>query len=151
MNEAATSNTQELSPTEWHALNSLADDIEPVESVSLSLRREGLSPSADEFLATMFRLYRLGFITIRQAAIHGFGQEFQERTITPSQPSEVVGDLDELFREFYTAGHYLHSVSIPADAPPSGVPFGIYFDLTPAGRTEWNKPIYESFSNETNA
>ena len=145
MNEAAISRTKELSPDEWHALNSLADDIEPVEAVFRSLHREGFTPSADEFLAIMFALFSRGFVTIRQASISGFGQQFAERTITPSQPHEIVGDLDSAFREAYSLGDYLHHVAIPADSTPAGVPFGIYFDLTPAGRTEWNKPIYESF------
>ena len=140
--------SQLLSPVEWNALNALADDMEPVESVFRCLREDGVTLSADEFLATMFGLYRRGFITITQAPIPAFGQQFSERAITPSSPEEIVGDLDAAFREAYRHGDYLRRVSIPADSAPAGIPFGIYFDLTAEGRAEWSKPVYEPFVNE---
>ena len=134
--------SQELTRAEWCALNALADDIEPVEEVSRSLRQDGFTLSADEFLQTMFRLIQRGFVTVSQAPIPAFGQQFSERTITPSRPEDIVGDLDAEFRQTYARGDYLQRVSIPA---PGGVPFGIYFDLTSAGRAEWGKAIYKAY------
>jgi hypothetical protein len=59
-----------------------------------------------------------------------------------------TGDLEVAFRDTYAHGGYLRSAAIPAGTPPAGVPFGMYFDLTPAGRTEWDLPEYESFVEE---
>ncbi len=136
-------NSEEVSPAEWHALDSMADDMEPVEEVARAIREAGILCTPDEFLETIASLFRRGFVTIRQAPMPAFGQEFPEREITPSKPGEIVGDLDAEFRATYAHGDYLRHVSIPADSAPAGVPFGIYFDLTPSGRAEWEKPIYE--------
>ena len=138
-------NNQPLSRVEFHALNALADGIEPVEFVLGSFEEEGITLSRDEFLAVMFGLFRRGYITISQAPIPAFGQQFSERTITPASPEDIVGDLEIAFRDTHAHGGYLRSVAIPADITPAGVPFGIYFDLTPEGRAEWDLPEYESF------
>ena len=140
-----------LSKIEFHALNALADGIEPVEFVLGSLQGEGITLSGNEFLAVMFGLFRRGYITVSQAPIPAFGQEFSERTITPDRPEDIVGDLEVAFRETYARGGYLRNAAIPAETPPAGVPFGIYFDLTPEGRTEWDLPQYESFVEERSA
>ena len=137
--------SNELTRAEWCALNALADDIEPVEEVSRSLRQDSFTLSADEFLQTMFGLIQRGFVIVSQAPIPAFGQQFSERTITPSRPEDIVCDLDAEFRETYARGDYLRRVSIPADSEPAGVPFGIYFDLTYLGRAEWGKPIYKVY------
>ena len=151
MNEAAMSGTGELSPAEWHALDSMLDDIEPVEEVARAIREAGIVFSADEFLATMLSLFRRGFITIRQAPIPAFDQEFSDREITPLQSSEIVGDLDAEFRATYAHGDYLRRVSIPADSEPAGVPFGIYFNLTSSGRAELQCRTPKSASSEGGA
>jgi hypothetical protein len=137
--------SEQLTRVEWCALNALADDIEPVEEVFRSLHEDGFTLSADEFLQTMFALVRRGFVTVSQAPIPAFGQSFPERAITPSRPEDIVGDLDGEFRQTYARGDYLHRVSIPAGSEPGGVPFGIYFDLTSAGRAEWDKPRYRAY------
>jgi hypothetical protein len=137
--------SHELTRTEWCALNALADDIEPVEEVSRSLREDGFTLSADEFLQTMFVLIQHGFVTVSQAPIPAFGQQFSERAITPSRPEDIVRDLDAEFRETYARGDYLRRISMPADSEPGGVPFGIYFDLTSLGRAEWNKATYKAY------
>ena len=134
-----------LTRVEFHALNALADGIEPLEFVLGSLSGEGIKPSREEFLVLMFGLFRRGYITITQAPIPAFGQEFSERAINPVCPEDVAGDLEVEFQKTYAHGGYLRSAAIPADALPAGVPFGIYFDLTPAGRAEWGQPQYESF------
>ena len=136
---------QPLSRIEFHALNALADGTEPLEFVLGSLEQEGIKPSRDEFLALMFGLFRRGYITISQAPIPAFGQQFSERAITPASPEDIVGDLEVAFRDTHAHGGYLRSVAVPADTTPAGVPFGIYFDLTAEGRAEWDLPEYESF------
>jgi hypothetical protein len=137
--------SHELTRAEWCALNALADDIEPVEEVARSLREYGFTPPEDEFLQIMFGLVQRGFVTVSQAPIPAFGQRFPERAITPSSPQGIVGDLDVDFRETYARGDYLRRASIPVGSEPGGVPFGIYFDLTPAGRAEWDKPRYKAY------
>jgi hypothetical protein len=137
-----------LSRVEFHALNALADGIEPLEFVLGSLEGEGIKLSRDEFLALMFGLFRRGYITISQAPIPSFGQEFSERAITPASPEDLAGDLKVPFQETYAHGGYLRSAATPANTPPAGIPFGIYFDLTPAGRAEWDLPQYEVFVEE---
>ena len=137
-----------LGRVEFHAFNALADGIEPLEFVLGSLEGEGIKLSRDEFLTLMFGLFRRGYITISQAPIPAFGQEFSERAITPACPEDIAGDLEVAFRDTYVHGGYLRSAAIPAGTPPAGVPFGMYFDLTPAGRTEWDLPEYESFVEE---
>ena len=134
-----------LSRVEFHALNALADGIEPLEFVLGSLEEQGIRLSRDEFLVLMFGLFRRGYITISQAPIPAFGQEFSERPIAPACPEDIAGDLEVAFQETYAHGGYLRSAAIPADTPPAGIPFGIYFDLTPTGRAEWDLPEYESF------
>jgi hypothetical protein len=141
-------NSQPLSRIEFHVLNALADGIEPLEFVLGSLSGEGIRLSRDEFLVLMFGLFRRGYITVSQAPIPAFGQQFSERAITPARPEDIPGDLEVAFQETYAHGGYLRSAAIPADTPPAGVPFGIYFALTPAGRTEWDQPQYESFVQE---
>jgi len=130
-----------LTRVEFHALNALADGIEPLEFVLGSLSGEGIKLSRDEFLVLMFGLCRRGYITISQAPIPAFGQEFSERAITPVCPEDIAGDLEVAFQETYAHGGYLRSAAIPADTPLAGVPFGIYFDLTPAGRVEWEESL----------
>ena len=110
-----------------------------------SLREDGFVLSADGFLQTMYNLVQRGFVTVSQAPIPAFGQRFSERAITPSRPEDIVGDLDAQFRQTYTRGDYFRRVSIPAGSEPGGVPFGIYFDLTAAGRAEWEKPRYKPY------
>jgi hypothetical protein len=126
-------------------LNALADDIEPVEEVMRSLREDGFALSAHEFLQTMFALVQHGFVTVSQAPIPAFGQQFAERAITPMCPEDMVGDLGAEFRETYRHGDYLRRASIPAESEPGGIPFGIYFDLTAAGRAEWDEPVYRAY------
>ena len=137
--------SHELTRAEWCALNALADDIEPVESIMRSLREDGFTLSADEFLQLMFTLVQRGFVTVSQAPIRGFGQDFAERAISPKSPRDIVGDLESQFRETYERGDYLHRIAIPTDSTPAGVPFGIYFDFTSSGRAEWDKPTYNAY------
>ncbi len=140
--------SEQLTPAEWHALNALADGSGPIEEVARTLRGEGLTLSPREFLATMFRLFRRGFVTVSQTPIPAFNQQFSERVITPSQPADIVGDLEAAFRETYEHGDYLSRVAIPADSAPAGVPLGIYFAFTPEGRAEWDKPFYKAYIDE---
>ena len=72
-----------------------------------------------------------------------FGQQFLGRVISPSQASEIVGDLGTEFCAAFNHGDYMRRVAIPSDSTPAGVPLGIYFDITTTGRAEWNKPIYK--------
>lgn len=124
---------------EWCFLNALADDIEPVEEVFRSLRESSFEVSANEFLVIIFTLFNRGFITIQQAPMEAFEQNFVERNVIPSRPAYVVGDLGNSFREFFANGDYLRRYD------GAGIPFGIYFDLTIKGREEWNHPVYQSF------
>ena len=129
-----------LSQLEWLVLNALADDMEPVEAISHDLcHNSGLTLSADQFLTVIFNLYCRGYLTVKQAPIPAFGQQFAERILDPSQPHEVVGDLDAPFRQAYATGDYLRHVM------SAGVPFGIYCELTASGRGEWDNPRYESY------
>ena len=137
--------SHELTRTEWCALDALADDIEPVESVMQRLREEGFTLSGDEFLQVMFGLAQRGFVTVSQAPIRGFGQQFAERAISPTSPADIVGDLQHEFCETHQRVDYLQRIAITADSDPAGVPFGIYFDLTASGRAEWDKPEYNAY------
>ena len=130
-----------LSKAEWIILDALADDIEPIEEVARSLRAYGLRVSAEEFLQLSFQLYKHGFIQIWQAPIEAFGQSFEETYLLPESPGEIVGALDLHFRQAYSSGDYLLYAAITPD-DFGGVPFGIYYTLTPAGRIEWNRPTY---------
>jgi hypothetical protein len=137
--------SHELTRAEWCALNALADDIEPVEEVVRSLREDGFALSVDEFLHTMFALVQRGFVMVSQAPIPAFGQHFAERAITPTCPEDIIGDLGAEFHKTYRYGDYLRRASIPAGSEPAGIPFGIYFDLTAAGRAEWDQPVYRAY------
>jgi hypothetical protein len=135
-----------LTKAEWAALDSLVDDVmEPIEEVSRALRDYGLDLTSGDFLALLFGLFRRGFVTVRQAPIPAFGQAFEERVLSPTEPGKMMGELEHCFQESYAAGDYLRRVAIPADSPPTGVPFGIYIELTPAGRAEWDNPLYKPF------
>jgi hypothetical protein len=135
-----------LTKAEWVALDSLADDVmEPMEEVSRALRDYGLDLTSADFLVLLFSLFQRGFVTVRQAPIPAFGQAFEERVLSPTQPRDMLGELGHSFEESYAQGDYLRRVAIPADSPPTGVPFGIYIELTPTGRAEWDSPLYKAF------
>ena len=83
-----------LTKAEWAALDSLIDDVmEPIEEVSRALRDYGLDLTSGDFLALLFGLFRRGFVTVRQAPIPAFGQAFEERVLSPTEPGNMMGEL----------------------------------------------------------
>jgi hypothetical protein len=132
-----------LSRPQWLILNCLADQDEPLESV-YSAFSEDRSQDPAQLLAILFALSEMGFVVFRQEPIRALGQELASRAINPATPADIVGDCAEAFEEFRMKRDYLARLKLGGGpyASPAGVPFGIWVEMTPVGRAEWDRPEY---------
>jgi hypothetical protein len=132
-----------LTRQQWLILNCLADQDEPLESVYAAFAEDDFSQDPAQLLTVLFALYELGCVVFRQEAIPALGQEFPSRVLHPAKPTEIVGDCAEAFEEFRATRDYLAYYLTLGSGPyasPTGVPFGIWAELTPRGRAERDRP-----------
>ena len=142
-----------LTRPQWLILNCLADEDEPLESVYAAFSEGDQSHDPARLLSVLFALYEMGFVIFRQEPIQALGQKLASRPINPASPAEIVGDCGEAFEEFRAKRDYLAHLTL-GDGPyasPAGVPFGIWVEMTPAGRAEWNRPEYAVYWDEGGA
>jgi len=128
-----------LTRQQWLALNSLADGIEPFEIVYQDYSDTDASVDPLALLEDLFGLYRAGLVAFRQEPVKGSGQEFRDRPLQPACAADIAGDLAGSFEQFRKRRTWLQS---PGDV---GLPFGIYVEMTPSGRKEWDREEYQSF------
>lgn len=135
-----------LTKRQWLLLDSVADQDEPVESVYNAYADGDRSIDPSQMLDDILLLFQRDLIEIRQEPISALGQTFKTKPITPAFASEIVGDLTEYFDKFRTKRDYLHYATI-GEGPnaTSGVPFGIWIDMTVAGLREWNDAKYKPY------
>lgn len=128
-----------LSRHQWEVLNSLADGSEPFEQIAIDAF--GLDPTVTPacVLSDVYALNGMGYVSICQIPLRAAGQMFEERAINPTCEEEVVGDLQEQYRQFEATGGFLVQVA------DTGVSFGVYLDMTDAGRVEWDRNEYNRY------
>jgi hypothetical protein len=131
-------------------LNSLADQDEPLEAVYAACSEGNRSQDPAELLPPLFALSQMGFVVFRQEPIRALGLELASRAINPAKPSDIVGDCMEAFEEFRVKRDYLAHLTLGGgpDTSAAGVPFGIWVEMTPAGRAEWDRPQYAVYWEE---
>jgi len=139
-----------LTRPQWLILNSLADQDEPLESVYAAFSEGDRSQDPAQLLPVLFALSEMGFIVFRQEPIRALGQELASRDINPAKPADIVGDCAGAFEEFRAKRDYLAHLTLGGGpyASPAGVPFGIWVEMTPAGRAEWDRPEYAVYWDE---
>jgi hypothetical protein len=131
-------------------LNCLADQDEPLESVYAAFSEGDHSQDPAQLLPILFTLSEMGFVVFRQEPIRALGQELASQPINPARPADIVGDYAETFEEFRTKRDYLTHLTLGGGpyASPAGVPFGIWVEMTPGGRAEWDRPEYAVYWDE---
>jgi hypothetical protein len=139
-----------LTRPQWLILDCLADRDEPLESVYAAFSEEDRSHDPAQLLSVLFGLYEMGYVIFRQEPIRALGQELASRVISPTCPAEIVGDCAEAFEEFRSKRDYLVSLTLGTGeyAATAGVPFGIWVEMTRAGRAEWDRPEYAAYWDE---
>ena len=135
-----------LTKRQWLLLDRLADQDEPLECAYNAYADGDRSIDPRRMLDDILLLVQRGLITIRQEPISALQQTFKTKTITPKSASEIVGDLTDDFENFCVKRDYLHYATL-GEGPnaTAGVPFGIWIDMTTAGRREWNDAKYEPY------
>lgn len=134
-----------LTRGQWNILNCCADADEPIEQVYANYSEHDQTVDPALLLSDLLRLYQSGLITIRQIPMDWCGQEFAERNINPESPDDIVGDLRDSFDEFRRKREWLCYEQGGQYTGPSGIPFGIWIDMTPAGRAEWERREYQVY------
>lgn len=136
-----------LTKPQWLILNCLADQDEPLESVYAAFSEGDRSQDPAQLLPALFALSEMGFVVFRQEPIRPLGQELVSRSISPTKPTDILGDCAEAFEEFRVKRDYLAHLTLGSGpyASPAGVPFGIWVDMTPAGRAEWDRSEYAGY------
>ena len=131
-----------LTAIQWEILDTLAGGDEPFEAIDQQLGgvKTGINP--DEILASLFELYKSDYITIKQIPISPLKQSFKEKDIMPNNPHEMLGDLEQFYEQYCEKRDYLWEANIGG---VTGIPFGIWFEMTQNGRNEWSKPDYKKY------
>jgi hypothetical protein len=139
-----------LTRPQWLILNCLADQDEPLESVYAAFSEDDRSQDPAQLLPVLFGLSEMGFIVFRQEPIQALGQEMASRAINLARPADIVGDCAEAFEEFRAKRDYLAHLTMGSGsyASSAGVPFGLWVEMTPAGRAEWDRPKYAVYWDE---
>ena len=138
-----------LTRRRWNILNCCADQDEPIEQVYAAYSEHDQTVDPAELLSDLLQLFQAGLITIRQVPILSCGQQFAERDIVPAVPADIVGDLADRFAEFQSKRDYLwREPGRSYDPTPVAVPLGIWIDMTPAGRQQWDRPEYSGYWSE---
>jgi hypothetical protein len=128
-----------LSKHQWQVLNSLADGSEPFEQITIDALALDPTITPGGVLSDVYALYGMGYVSIDQVPLCAADQTFNARAINPTCEEEVVGDLREQYLQFEATGDYLVQVD------HAGVPFGVYLDVTDAGRVEWDRNEYNEY------
>jgi hypothetical protein len=132
-----------LNKNQWSILDILLCDEEPLETADEIVKEVCPESTPCDTLNELYALYQMGFVVIKQQPITALGQDFARRTIEPSSPQDILGDLQEYFEDYCKTRKWLWELTL-GDSP-GGVPFGIWIEITPSGREEAEKPDYKDF------
>jgi hypothetical protein len=136
-----------LTEIEWFILGALRDDyIEPFEFIDKIVMNKDKSFTPDNTLEIIFKLVINKMVIVKQEPIPAFGQVFKEKRIYPKVKEEILGDLYEYFQNYLKKRDYLSKMASGVTKGEAGIPFGIYFGITPQGEEEYIK--YQNIYSE---
>ncbi len=133
-----------LSRQQWIVLNSLADGDEPFEIVDMDIEGADAESTPQDTLRHLTDLCRMGFVTLTQTPLSDL-QDFEEKPLTPERPGDIVADLAEEFRLYCEKRDWIQTDDVTVAGAKIGIPFGVYVEMTEAGRREWEKPDYRPY------
>ncbi len=133
-----------LSRLQWIVLNSLADGDEPFEIMDMDIVKADAESTPRDTLGHLMGLYRMGFVTLAQAPLSGH-QDFEEKPITPEQPEDIIAEFAGPFRLYCEKRDWTQTDDTTVAGTNIGIPFGVYAEMTEAGRREWEKPEYKPY------
>ena len=119
-----------------------AETLEVFDKESLKVEPEA---SIDKVLSELLDLYKKGLVSIYQIPLPPLGQQFAQKELNPETSDEIFGDLIEDSKEYRLKRDYLKKIKISENSKvESGIPLGIYFNITERGEF-----IIESLIGET--
>ena len=110
-----------LNKSQWNILRALQYDEEPFEVVDAAVEEINPESTPHDTINELYTLYKMGFVTIRQNPIMALKQNFKKKTISPSSPMDILGDLTEYFNEYSKTRKYLWEHNLNESLV--GVPF----------------------------
>lgn len=135
-----------LTRRQWFLLDALSDQDEPLESLYNAYTDGDRTIDPHRMMDDIFQLFQQGLITIRQEPVSVFQNDFERKAIIPNSASDIIGDLKNEFISFCSKRDYLWHITLGEGSnATAGVPFGIWIDMTEAGRREWRNSKYKSF------
>ena len=137
-----------LTKKQWSILDILQSDREPFEVVDGVIEEIDPDSTPLDTLNELLNLYKMGLVTIKQQPITALNQDFPAKEIHPESARDILGDLSEFFEHYCRDRKYIWKLDIGGGS--SGVPFGIWVQLTPSGREEAGRWEYEVYWKDIN-
>ncbi len=138
-----------LNKSERNILNALQYGEEPFEVIDAAVEKTNPKSTPYDTINELFALYKMGFVIIKQQPITALRQDFTKKTMSPKSPMDILGDLREYFNEYCKTRKYLWELTLGGG--PSGLPFGIWVEITASGEEEAKKPEYMEYSSTDEA